>query len=249
MATLIGNLRLKSEISTTDILAGGSAASVVLATVYNWGFFSPVSGGFVSWLNVQDILIGAVITAIPTGTAVALGMTIPEFFRGKRTDAFGGLVAALIGPSADLSKWQNRKAGVTLSSIALVLSIAFLAWILLLPEFLSSAQYGLFALTMMFWCFAALTLTAKRHVVLVFIAMTVCGIPYFIGRGEYYRAINDMTASNSTVRLTDGTEARGKIVRSTSAYLFLFDGDYTLVWPNSQIVSITTPISRGLLNG
>lgn len=248
---------LKPDASLTDIVAATTFGSVILATIYNWGYFQPFGGSLVSVLTIPDLLLGAAVAALPVGLTLAVGPLfgplvppLQSFEEGlnRRSDERIKELIVRADPAAMAAETKRLKrvitfvrwTAVTLTTVSL---LAIWIWQTVVPayfpEWLPLAVIIAGGMLMVA-AYSAFYDSIRLAAVVVVI---VASLAFATGRSEFYKGMQLSNGSPSTIELADG-HVVGSILRYTSNYAFvLVDGRVTIL-PLSKIQSVTSDVKR-----
>jgi hypothetical protein len=198
--------------SVTEIATGLSAAAVMGATLYNFGFFAPIEWSLISLLTVQDLLVGAGIAAAPMAAAVWIALMI------------GRLIQA-----------APRRRAITL---ALALPAFAVGAVGFFAFFSGPLQWTLGHLACGYLLLGVIAaganmLLASRHMPLVWFVFSLIYIPTAVGMSDSIAA----SAPGRPVSQveTDRGVMRGSVVRVTSAYLLIAQDNTIITLPMSKV--------------
>ncbi|WP_423065361.1 hypothetical protein [Devosia sp. CN2-171] len=198
--------------SITEIATGMSAAAVVGATLYNFGFFAPIEWSLISLLTVQDLLIGAGVALVPMAAAAWIAMMVGRLIRSA----------------------PERKA----IALAVGVPILVLAGIGFYAFFSGPLQWTLGHLACGYLVLGVVAaganvLVKSRHMPLAWLVFSLIYIPTAVG-------ISDSIAASAPDRPvsqveTDRGVLRGVVVRVTSAYLLITQDNTIITMPMSKV--------------
>ncbi len=198
--------------SITEIATGLSAAAVVGATLYNFGFFAPIEWSLISLLTVQDLLVGAGVAAVPMAAAAWIAM----------------LMGRLI-----LSAPKRR-----LIAIAVGIPVFVLAGIGFGSFFTGPMQWTLGHLACGYLMLGVVAAGANvvlhsRHLPMVWLIFSLIYIPAAVGVSDSIAA----TASGRPISEieTDRGVVRGSVVRVTSTYLLIAQDNIIITMPMAKV--------------
>ena len=201
--------------SFTELATGFSAVAVAGATLYNLGFFAPIEWSLISLLTVQDLLIGAVVAAMPMAVAAWLAMVIGRLIelaptRIAATLAMG--IPSLVVSGFGFFYFYSGSGQSTLGH----LSFGYLA-------------LGLIA--------AGVNIVIElRHMPTIWLVFSLLYIPTVSG-------ISDSAFATATRRpvseiVTDQEVIKGRVVRVTSAYVLIHKDKAIITKPMSKVREI-----------
>lgn len=198
--------------SITEIATGLSAAAVVGATLYNLGFFAPIEWSLVSLLTVQDLLVGAGVAAVPMTAAAWIAMLMGRLIRSA----------------------PKRK----LIAIAAGIPVFVLAGIGFGTFFSGPLQWTLGHMACGYLMLGVVAaganmLLKSRYLPMAWLIFSLIYIPTVLG-------MSDSIAASATGRPiseieTDRGVVRGSVVRVTSAYLLIAQGNTIITMPMSKV--------------
>jgi len=212
IAALRQHLSLEQR-SLTEIATGLSVTAMVGATLYNLGFFAPVEWSLISVLTVQDLLIGASIALLPMSVAAWLALLIARFI-------------------ADAPKRQMRTIVTSIGLIAIGLAGS---WYFYEGPHQSTGGHLAFAYLPLAGLAAIANLIFRtRTVGLVWLAFSLIYVPFSCGAADSLRTISNMSAATTEVE-TDKGVISGRILRMTSGFAIIFDGQAIVVLPLNKV--------------
>jgi len=198
--------------SITEIATGLSAAAVVGATLYNFGFFAPIEWSLISLLTVQDLLVGAGVAAVPMAAAAWIAMLIGRLIRSA----------------------PERK----LLALAVGLPLLVLGGVGFFMFFSGSWQWTLGHLACGYLILGVMAaganvLMKSRHLPFTWLVFSLIYIPTAAG-------ISDSIVASGHGRPvsqieTDRGLLSGSVVRVTSAYLLISQGNVIVTMPMSKV--------------
>lgn len=205
---------LKREVTAAEAVTLVTGAGLVFSVVYNFGFFSSVHGSFVALLSLQDLIVGAAAAFIPTAMLFEFSMRFDRWVRGGTGNArliFSAIVAgAVVAGSIVLSFFWFPQAPY------------------IVAIFLGSVSAGGLISDVIY----------KRHLFLYFFVFsTAWSAIYSIGQFGFMSEISGYKGPEFEVT-TSSNILKGKIIRETSNYTFVFDGTSVTMVPNSTVISI-----------
>lgn len=198
--------------SITEIATGLSAAAVVGATLYNFGFFAPIEWSLISLLTVQDLLVGAGVAVVPMAAAAWIAMLIGRLIRwapDRKIVAITVGLPVLILAGVGFYTFLSGPLQWTLGHMA--------CGYLILGVFAAGAN------VLMKW----------RHMPLGWLVFSLIYIPSVVG-------MSDSIAASSAGRPvseieTDRGVLRGSVVRVTSAYLLIAQDNTIITTPMIKV--------------
>lgn len=198
--------------SITEIATGLSAAAVVGATLYNFGFFAPIEWSLISLLTVQDLLVGAGVAVVPMAAAAWIATMIGRLIR-----------------SAPQRKIVAIAVGLPVLVLACVGFYTFLSgplqWTLghMACGYLILGVVAAVANVLMKW----------RHMPLAWLVFSLIYIPTVVGMSDSIAA----SAPGRPVSQieTDRGVLRGSVVRVTSAYLLIARDNTIITMPMIKV--------------
>lgn len=198
--------------SITEIATGLSAAAVVGATLYNFGFFAPIEWSLISLLTVQDLLIGAGVAVVPMAAAAWIAMMIGRLIR--------------LAP--------DRK----VAAIAVGLPVLMLAGVGFHTFLSGPLQWTLGHMACGYLVLGVIAAGANallrwRHMSLGWLVFSLIYIPTVVGMSDSIAA----SASDRPVSEieTDRAVLRGSVVRVTSAYLLIAQDNTIITMPMVKV--------------
>ena len=198
--------------SITEIATGLSAAAVVGATLYNFGFFAPIEWSLISLLTVQDLLVGAGIAVVPMAAAAWIAMPMGRLISSAPTRkvialAIGVPVFALAGIGFGTffsGPWQW-----TLGHLA--------CGYLMLGVLAAGANM----------------LLKSRHLPMAWLIFSLIYIPTVVGMSD---SIAATTVGRPISEIeTDRGVVSGSVVRVTSAYLLIEHDNTIITMPMNKV--------------
>ena len=201
--------------SVTEIVTGLSIVAVLGSTLYNLGFFTPIEWSLISLLSVQDMLIGASVAIVPMSLAAYQAWWI----------------ARLIGWAP-----KHRTLACLISIPALVVFGTGAVYFFAGP---SPSVTGHLACSYYFLAAVAVALSAAvqlRLLPLAWLTFSLISIPYSVGMASSLMELHG--AGQLSEIVSDQEPVRGKVLRMTSGYLLVFDGDAAVTFPMSKIKSV-----------
>lgn len=198
--------------SITEIATGLSAAAVVGATLYNFGFFAPIEWSLISLLTVQDLLVGAGVAAVPMAAAAWIATLIGRLIRSAPERR---VLAALIGVPA------------------LVIGCAGFLIFLSGPLQWTLGHLACGYLILGVLAVGTNILINWRHMPFAWLVFSLIYIPTAAG-------MSDSIAAAATGRPvsqieTDREVLSGNVVRVTSAYLLIAQDNTIITMPMSKV--------------
>ncbi len=196
----------------TELATGISAIAVLGATLYNLGFFAPIEWSLITLLTVQDMLVGAVIAAVPMTAAAWVAIVIGRMIRSapdKKLLTLAVGIPAFVVSGLGFGFFFSGPLQWTFGHLAC-------GYVLL----------GLLA--------AGLNIPLRsKRLPLIWLVFSLLYIPTSVGISD------SLTASGSGRPVseveTDRAVMRGSVIRVTSAYL-LFERDNMIVtMPMSKV--------------
>lgn len=198
--------------SITEIATGLSAAAVVGATLYNFGFFAPIEWSLISLLTVQDLLVGAGVAAVPMAGAAWIAMMIGRLIRSapqRKTIALAiGLPGLLLG-TFGFYTFLSGPLQWTLGHLAC-------GYLIL----------GIIAV-------GANVLMKSRHMPLAWLVFSLIYIPTAVGMSDSIAASGPGRPISQIE--TDKGVLRGSVVRVTSAYLLIAQDNTIITMPMNKV--------------
>lgn len=214
---MIDRIMLKEHLalerrSMTEIATGLSAAAVVGATLYNFGFFAPIEWSLISLLTVQDLLVGAGVAAMPMAAATWIALLIGRLIRSapqrKLVALAIGLPVLLLG-GIGFYTFLNGPLQWTLGHLA--------CGYLILGVIATGTN----------------VLMKSRHMPLAWLVFSLIYIPTAVG-------MSDSVAASAPGRPisqieTDRGVLRGSVIRVTSAYLLIAQDNTIITMPMNKV--------------
>lgn len=198
--------------SITEIATGLSAAAVVGATLYNFGFFAPIEWSLISLLTVQDLLVGAGVAAVPMAAAAWIAMLIGRLIR-----------------------WAPDRKVV---AIAVGLPVLMLAGVGFCAFLSGPMQWTLGHMACGYLILGVIAAGANalmkwRHMPLGWLVFSLIYIPTVVG-------MSDSIAASASGRPVSEVEAdrevlRGSVVIVTSAYLLIAQDNAIITMPMIKV--------------
>lgn len=196
----------------TEIATGLSAAAVIGATLYNFGFFAPIEWSLISLLTVQDLLVGAGVAAVPMAAAAWIAMMIGRLIRSapeRKLFALAIGLPVLVLGSVGFWSFLSGPLQWTLGHLA--------CGYLILGVLAAGANM----------------LVKWRHMPFAWLVFSLIYIPTSAG-------ISDSIAASAPGRPisqieTDRTMLSGSVVRVTSAYLLIAQDNTIITMPMSKV--------------
>ncbi len=210
--TLIKEHLALERRSITEIATGLSAAAVVGATLYNFGFFAPIEWSLISLLTVQDLLVGAGVAAVPMAAAAWTAMMIGRLIRSapeRRIVATAIGVPVLVIGLAGFWSFLSGPLQWTLGHLA--------CGYLILGVLAAGAN----------------VLVKWRHMPFAWLVFSLIYIPTAVGMSD---SIAASAAGRPISQIeTDRAVLRGSVVRVTSAYLLIAQDNTIITMPMSKV--------------
>ncbi len=198
--------------SFTELATGMSVIAVAGATLYNLGFFAPIEWSLISLLTIQDLLVGAAVAALPMAAA-----------------AWGAL---LLGKLIQLAPLRIRSAALIGAPTFMAACFGFFYF------YAGPGQSTLGHLAcgyLILWVFAATAnmFLKSKTLPIVWLVFSLFYIPTVSGMSE--SALASGTARPISEIETDRGVVRGRVVRVTSAYLLLAQGNTIITMPMNKV--------------
>lgn len=198
--------------SITEIATGLSAAAVIGATLYNFGFFAPIEWSLISLLTVQDLLVGAGVAVVPMAAAAWIAMMIGRLIRSAPERKF---VAIAVG-----------------APLLVLGGLGFFTF------FSGPLQWTLGHLACGYLVLgvgaaAANVMVKSRHMPLAWLVFSLIYIPTAVGMSDSIAA----SASDRPISQieTDRGVLSGIVVRVTSTYLLIAQDNAIITMPMSKV--------------
>jgi hypothetical protein len=191
--------------SITEIATGLSAAAVVGATLYNFGFFAPIEWSLISLLTVQDLLVGAGVAAVPMAGAAWIAMLIGRLIRSA----------------------PQRK----VVALAIGLPILLLGGVGFYTFLSGPLQWTLGHLACGYLMLGVLM--KSRHMPLAWLVFSLIYIPTAVGMSDSIAASAPGRPISQIE--TDKGVLRGSVVRVTSAYLLIAQDNTIITMPMNKV--------------
>jgi hypothetical protein len=198
--------------SLTELATGLSAIAIVGATLYNLGFFAPIEWSLISLLTVQDLLIGAVVAAIPMAAAGWAALWIGKLIQAAPSHKYMTLLIGtptLAGSALGFCYFFSGPGQSTLGHLA-------------------SGYFGLGVIAAL----ANVFLKARRMVPL-WLVFSLLYIPTVLGMSDSAVASGAGRATSEIE--TDRGVILGRVVRVTSAYLLIARGNAIVTMPMTKV--------------
>lgn len=198
--------------SITELATGLSAIAIVGATLYNLGFFAPIEWSLISLLTVQDLLIGAVVAAVPMSLAAWAALWIGKFIKSAPSHKSLALLIGtpiLAGSALGFCYFFSGPGQWTLGHLA-------------------SGYFGLGVMSVI-----ANTFLNSKLMPTLWLVFSLLYIPTVLG-------ISDSAAASAVGRAaseieTDRGVIVGRVMRITSAYLLIARGNAIVAMPMSKV--------------
>lgn len=198
--------------SVTELATGLSAIAVVGATLYNLGFFAPIEWSLISLLTVQDLLVGAVVAAVPMVAAAWAALVIGRLIQAAPSHM--GLTLLIGTP--------------TLAASALGFYYFFSGSGQSTLGHLASGYLGLGVMAA-----AANIFLESKLMPSLWLVFSLLYIPTVLGMSDSAAASGSNRAISEVE--TDRGVILGRVVRVTSAYLLIARDDAIVTMPMSKV--------------
>jgi hypothetical protein len=218
-------IHIKQAISPVEAVAASTAGSAVVSAVYNYGFFSELDGSMISWLTVQDLIVGAAIAFLPTALLVQILLSI-------------------LKPAVEGSKI----AFYVLITIFVLTSIAILTLYLIVGGKIWTQAFITFALIS--YLVSAIVIKSfdfRSAIGIISLALCSYNAAYSAGRLMYIFSMYGYEEPITEIFTSDNKIYTGKLIRVTSEYSFVFDGNLVTIINNRNVTAVKMLRAKGAL--